>query len=235
MHSIERINQTDQRNLAPQPINNSHAPLLMNVPTTRYMDALVWVRMTKGKNVKKRQHCLGNITPEIIICIMYIHPVQKIRNGLPRPRFMPRKPFRISDMKIVDGSQVDEGYTKKTKKKKTTLNPCVIIKITLLMKENKSWSFFMTMDFIKKMIFQYYDHQQRDPNVYQDDNDNTHVEYVKFEGIIQQICRQLNIKYLWYDQRRINQEDKKEKQREISIMHHIYSNSICTVRRRIGS
>ncbi|KAI9251475.1 hypothetical protein BDA99DRAFT_521976 [Phascolomyces articulosus] len=55
------------------------------------------------------------------------------------------------------------------------------------------------------------------------------VQYVKFEGIIQQICQQFNIKYIWYDQLCINQDNKEEKQREIRNMHQIYENAYCTV------
>ncbi|KAI9271680.1 hypothetical protein BDA99DRAFT_410118, partial [Phascolomyces articulosus] len=43
------------------------------------------------------------------------------------------------------------------------------------------------------------------------------------------ICQQHNIKYIWYDQLCINQDNKEEKQREIRNMHHIYENAYCTV------
>ncbi|KAI9253526.1 hypothetical protein BDA99DRAFT_607636 [Phascolomyces articulosus] len=53
----------------------------------------------------------------IIIEIMYItyETVQyslngKVPNDLPRPDFKPSKLVRISDMEVVDGSQVNEGY-----------------------------------------------------------------------------------------------------------------------------
>ncbi|KAI9245231.1 hypothetical protein BDA99DRAFT_528307 [Phascolomyces articulosus] len=55
------------------------------------------------------------------------------------------------------------------------------------------------------------------------------IKYVKFEGIIQQICQQFNIKYIWCDQLCINQNNKEEKLREIRNMHHIYENAYCTV------
>ncbi|KAI9274712.1 hypothetical protein BDA99DRAFT_498325, partial [Phascolomyces articulosus] len=55
------------------------------------------------------------------------------------------------------------------------------------------------------------------------------IKYVKFEGIIQQICQQFNIKYIWYDQLCINQNNKEEKQHEIRNMHQIYENAYCTV------
>ncbi|KAI9264150.1 hypothetical protein BDA99DRAFT_508538, partial [Phascolomyces articulosus] len=55
------------------------------------------------------------------------------------------------------------------------------------------------------------------------------VQYVKFEGIIQQICQQFNIKYIWYDQLCINQDNKEEKQNEIRNMHQVYENAYCTV------
>ncbi|KAG2214929.1 hypothetical protein INT45_010573 [Circinella minor] len=55
------------------------------------------------------------------------------------------------------------------------------------------------------------------------------VKFVKFEELIQEICKDFNIKYIWYDQMCINQNDEKAKYSEISQMHQIYSNTYCTI------
>ncbi|KAI9253449.1 hypothetical protein BDA99DRAFT_563032 [Phascolomyces articulosus] len=62
----------------------------------------------------------------------------------------------------------------------------------------------------------------------EDNNYFTAIKYVKFECIIQQICQQFNIKYIWHNQFCINQNNK-EKQCEIRKMHQIYENAYCTV------
>ncbi|KAI9251360.1 hypothetical protein BDA99DRAFT_541352 [Phascolomyces articulosus] len=42
--------------------------------------------------------------------VQCIKPTKTIPNDLLKPDFMPTKLVRISDMKVVDGSQVNEGY-----------------------------------------------------------------------------------------------------------------------------
>ncbi|KAI9488624.1 hypothetical protein BDB00DRAFT_887247 [Zychaea mexicana] len=54
-------------------------------------------------------------------------------------------------------------------------------------------------------------------------------KFVKFEAIVQQICKDFGIKYIWFDQMCINQNDKEEKLREIRQMHRIYKHAYCTV------
>ncbi|KAI9278780.1 hypothetical protein BDA99DRAFT_567435 [Phascolomyces articulosus] len=107
----------------------------------------------------------------------YSQPPKKVPNDLPKPDFMPTKLVCISDMAVVDGSQVNEGYC------------------ALSYSWNQSGSFFYN-PFRRKYII------RPDGNC----------EYVKFEGIIQQICQQFNIKYIWYDQLCINQDNTEEKQ-----------------------
>ncbi|KAG2221007.1 hypothetical protein INT45_004626 [Circinella minor] len=55
------------------------------------------------------------------------------------------------------------------------------------------------------------------------------VKFVTFKRLIQEICKDFNIKYIWYDQMCINQDDKEEKHAEIHQMHHIYRNAYCTI------
>ncbi|KAI8142991.1 heterokaryon incompatibility protein-domain-containing protein [Fennellomyces sp. T-0311] len=52
---------------------------------------------------------------------------------------------------------------------------------------------------------------------------------VKFERLIQQMCMDFNIGYIWYDQKCIDQDDDDEKLREIKNMHKIYENARCTL------
>ncbi|KAI9273003.1 heterokaryon incompatibility protein-domain-containing protein [Phascolomyces articulosus] len=48
---------------------------------------------------------------------------------------------------------------------------------------------------------------------------------VKFEQLIQQVCKDFNIKYIWYDKMCIDQNNKAEKHAEIARMHLIYKNA----------
>ncbi|KAG2217619.1 hypothetical protein INT45_004174 [Circinella minor] len=54
-------------------------------------------------------------------------------------------------------------------------------------------------------------------------------KHVHFEAIIQRICKDFDIKYIWYDQMCIDQTDTIKKQHEIQQMHHIYQNAHYTV------
>ncbi|KAI9271628.1 heterokaryon incompatibility protein-domain-containing protein [Phascolomyces articulosus] len=126
-----------------------------------------------------------------------------IPNDLPKPDFMPTKLVRISDMKVVDGSQANESY-------------CAL-----------SYSWNQSGDMVLDETTGKY--KRIDKGKHRIFRSDDHYEYVKFEGLIQQICQQFNIKYIWYDQLCINQDNKEEKHHEIRNMHHIYENAYCTV------
>ncbi|KAI8143091.1 hypothetical protein BJV82DRAFT_669221 [Fennellomyces sp. T-0311] len=53
--------------------------------------------------------------------------------------------------------------------------------------------------------------------------------YVKFERLIQQICKDFDVEYIWFDQICINQGDHDAKMKEIKQMHNIYKNARCTI------
>ncbi|KAI9247680.1 hypothetical protein BDA99DRAFT_253456 [Phascolomyces articulosus] len=177
-----------------------------------------------------------------------VKPPITIPNDLPKPDFMPTKLVRISDMEVVDGSQVNEGYCalsyswnqsgdiKQDDNGKhvridngkhkiisyANIFPDMIIpnyKIPV----NYKYDRIETRSKLSKMyhVLEIID----DENYYFTKT----IKYVKFEGIIQQICQQFNIKYIWYDQLCINQDNKEEKQHEIRNMHQIYENACCTV------
>ncbi|KAI7861079.1 hypothetical protein BDC45DRAFT_529680 [Circinella umbellata] len=117
-----------------------------------------------------------------------ILPPQAIPDGLPRPEFMPTRLVRVSDMRLLPGSAVDEGYYDRTR---------AAIRI-----DNGKHKIIFGQD--KQKL-------------------------VKFEGLIQQICRQFNIRYVWYDQMCIDQNNKREKEQENRQIHKIYRYAQCTI------
>ena len=52
---------------------------------------------------------------------------------------------------------------------------------------------------------------------------------VKFKELIQQICKDFGVKYIWYDQGCIDQYNREEKQEAIKEMHKVYRNAKFTV------
>ncbi|KAI9271701.1 hypothetical protein BDA99DRAFT_569506 [Phascolomyces articulosus] len=169
-----------------------------------------------------------------------VKPSKKIPNDLPKPDFMPTKLVRISDMTVVNGSQVNEGYC--TLSYSWNQSGDIVLDETTgkYKRIDEGKHEIISYDNIyPDMIIPYYKtlDNKRFNKIYQVlvimDGQNYYfsktVQYVKFEGIIQQICQQFNIKYIWYDQLCINQDDKEEKHHEIRNMHHIYENAYCTV------
>ena len=61
------------------------------------------------------------------------------------------------------------------------------------------------------------------------DPDTADNQHVSFEQLIQKICLDFGVQYIWYDQMCINQDDHDAKIHEIKQMHHIYKNSRCTI------
>ncbi|KAI9253506.1 hypothetical protein BDA99DRAFT_540758 [Phascolomyces articulosus] len=122
--------------------------------------------------------------------------------GLSKTKFMPTKLVRIHDMKVVKGSQVKEGYYALSYSWNQS-GDSIIDQVT-----GKS----MRVDEGKhKIIFPYEKKIQRRGKK---NKMKGKVKYVKFEGTIQQICKQFNIQYIWYDQMCINQNNKDEKKNE---------------------
>ncbi|KAI9261523.1 hypothetical protein BDA99DRAFT_537913 [Phascolomyces articulosus] len=114
---------------------------------------------------------------------------KSVPDALPKPEFMPTKLVRISDMQVMDGSQVNEGYC------------------ALSYAWNQSGEIiqdgvtgkYKRIDEGKHKIIQ----EERDNSGKNTDNnqqEQREEKYVKFEGVIQQICQQFNIKYIWYGQ-----------------------------------
>ncbi|KAI9262302.1 hypothetical protein BDA99DRAFT_537640 [Phascolomyces articulosus] len=57
----------------------------------------------------------------------------------------------------------------------------------------------------------------------------TTINHVTYEELLQQICKDFDIEYLWYDKKCIDQFDDEIKLLEIKQMHKIYSNACYTV------
>ncbi|KAI8139998.1 hypothetical protein BJV82DRAFT_672096 [Fennellomyces sp. T-0311] len=55
------------------------------------------------------------------------------------------------------------------------------------------------------------------------------IQHVKFEKIIQRICKDFMFRYIWFDQVCIDQSNEEEKKREIKRMHNIYRHAAYTV------
>ncbi|KAI8146951.1 hypothetical protein BJV82DRAFT_665056 [Fennellomyces sp. T-0311] len=62
-----------------------------------------------------------------------------------------------------------------------------------------------------------------------DEHTQQHYHNVTFKDIIQQVCRDFGINYVWYDQMCIDQNDPEERRREIQRMYDIYKNANCTI------
>ncbi|KAI9278198.1 hypothetical protein BDA99DRAFT_577603 [Phascolomyces articulosus] len=141
-------------------------------------------------------------------------------NILPKTEFMPTKLVRISDMKVVEGSHIKEGYCTLSYSWNQS-GDSVVDPITGKEKRLDEGKHQLVFSPLSTLQHVYYKMQNNDiPDT---------SKHVLFEGIIQHMCQQFNIHYLWYDQMCINQDDKEERKREIRNMHRIYNNDYCTI------
>ncbi|KAG2221005.1 hypothetical protein INT45_004624 [Circinella minor] len=131
---------------------------------------------------------------------------------------MPNYLVRTSDMKVVKGSEVQEGYC--TLSYSWNQSGEIVINETGKKSHRRIDQGKHKIIFPGKTVPKKPRGRKRIPGK---------VKFVKFEGIIQEICKDFNIKYIWYDQMCINQDDEEEKHNEIREMHKIYSNAHCKV------
>ncbi|KAI9278324.1 hypothetical protein BDA99DRAFT_600041 [Phascolomyces articulosus] len=191
---------------------------------------------TRIRNPKLQRMQIGRFT----------QPPKTVPTSPPKPEFMPSKLVRICDMQIVPGSEVNEGYCALSyvwsqsctasgdeKKNNVDKNEHIIIQPITKTAQNATIQDNVQgiIDGFKNYFFQ--------SNPYQkflirlNDEKSKIIEYqqkhVSFEQLIQQICQQFNINYLWYDQMCIDQDNLEEKHREIQQMHQVYKHAHCTV------
>ncbi|KAG2218771.1 hypothetical protein INT45_012991 [Circinella minor] len=57
----------------------------------------------------------------------------------------------------------------------------------------------------------------------------TRIRYVTYEELLQQVCKDFQVEYVWYDKVCIDQKDNKAKSKEIKQMHKIYQNGRYTI------
>ena len=165
----------------------------------------------------KSQYCLAHSSLSERLGGPYSQPPRKIPQLLVKPKdFMPSRLVRISDVKVIAGSEVHEGYCALS----YSWQWCgdnIVDEASGKGKRNDEGK--------HRIIFPARRTKQKRRG-----RKRIHgkIKFVKFEGIIQQICKDFNVKYIWYDQLCIDQDNMEEKQREIRQMHRIYSNAYCT-------
>ena len=137
---------------------------------------------------------------------------------VPKSNFMPTYLVRTSDMKVVQGSQVHEGYC--TLSYSWNQSGEIVINETSKKSHRRIDEGKHKIILPAKIVRKKPRGRKRIPRK---------IKYVKFEGLIQKICKDFNVKYIWYDQMCINQNDEEEKHREIRQMHKIYSSAYCTI------
>ncbi|KAG2221898.1 hypothetical protein INT45_012542 [Circinella minor] len=176
----------------------------------------------------------------------YSQPHKRIPTGIPKPNFLPSKLVRTYDMQVVPGNQVNEGYCalsyswnqsgeinfdKTTGKSNRIDQGKHMIKRDYTFNINnhgnnnnntiEEWwnTFIINNDYFKSTKQKQKEKEQP-----------KHISYhVQFQDIIKHICHDFNIKYIWFDQMCINQNDQQEKHQEIQHMHRIYNNAYCTI------
>ncbi|KAI9243610.1 heterokaryon incompatibility protein-domain-containing protein [Phascolomyces articulosus] len=124
--------------------------------------------------------------------------------------FRPTWLVRVSDMQRVPGTDATEGYC--------TISYSWNYSGDLIQGENGEYE---CIDKGKhKLIFKtkenasFFDHE---------------IHEVKFEQLIQQLCKDFDIDYIWYDKMCIDQNDKVAKHTEIEQMHQIYKSAAYSV------
>ncbi|KAI8144009.1 hypothetical protein BJV82DRAFT_74164 [Fennellomyces sp. T-0311] len=163
------------------------------------------------------------------ICLILLESIVSSDDGIVSAKFRPTWLVRVSDMQVVPGSEVDDHYwtlsyswsqsgemiersdgeydrIDESKHKIVTYERHIAITKTKV--KSKWWS-----------------HRQRATELQK----TPLIMNVNFERIIQRICKDFDIKYIWYDQMCIDQDDHDAKVREIRQMHLIYKNSRCTL------
>ncbi|KAI9262406.1 hypothetical protein BDA99DRAFT_74504 [Phascolomyces articulosus] len=135
--------------------------------------------------------------------------------------------IRVSDWKTVSGKEAKNGYC--------TISYCWEQSGEVVKKNDGSGEYDLVDNAEHCIVYGYDINKDRIlsstkegamyVNVCQAINEDTAVFGVEFEGVLQQICTDFDIDYIWYDKVCINQSDKAAKIREIKQMHNIYKNA----------
>ncbi|KAI8148575.1 hypothetical protein BJV82DRAFT_709362 [Fennellomyces sp. T-0311] len=140
--------------------------------------------------------------------------IKLFRDTYEVPTFKPRYLVRVADMELVHGSDVNEHYC--------CLSYCLSQsgEITDLGKGK-----YERVDRFRHRYFDY----EIDPETNKFDPKTRTVQYCDFETLIQEICCDHEIKYIWYDQMCVLDENETVKMREIKMMDRIFQNALFTI------
>ncbi|KAI8138879.1 hypothetical protein BJV82DRAFT_673226 [Fennellomyces sp. T-0311] len=141
------------------------------------------------------------------------------------PEFKPTWLVRVSDMQVVPGASVNEHYW------------ALSYAWSQSGQITKKGEDFERVDEGKHEIITYKtqknieqeDWQGKRRNAYETDLESKTTRNVKFEGLIQKICQDFGIRYIFYDQMCVVQDNHQDKMREIEQMHLFYENAHCTL------
>ena len=134
-------------------------------------------------------------------------------NKLPKPEFMPLKLIHSSNMKVVPGNKVEEGYCAIS----YSWDQCGKSEWNKITTEIKRTDERRHIIYTKNFNPEGARHADLLP------------KFVDFKGVIQQICKDFSINYIFYDQECITQEDTEKRRYEISQMNKVFINASFTV------
>ncbi|KAG2217144.1 hypothetical protein INT45_004599 [Circinella minor] len=171
------------------------------------------------------------------------------RLGLTGGDYRPTWLVRVSDWKRVPGEAAVDGYH--------TLSYCWEQSGEVVKRENDNNDYHL-VDNSEHCVVEGYDadndfimrkslspieecdlEESIDPEVEEKNNkyvtwcepisETTTLKHVTYEELLQQLCKDFQVEYLWYDKVCIDQSDKKHKSDEIKQMHQIYCNARYTI------
>ncbi|KAI9248892.1 hypothetical protein BDA99DRAFT_590528 [Phascolomyces articulosus] len=128
--------------------------------------------------------------------------------------YRPATLIRTSDWKVVPGNEAKNGYC--------TLSYCSEQSGKAIKKDNGEY--VDITDEGRHCILTRVD-KRKAKNYFR----SKEKKYVTYEELLQQICSDFSVDYLWYDKQCINKDNKEAKQNELKIMHKIYNNAKYTI------
>ncbi|KAI9245848.1 heterokaryon incompatibility protein-domain-containing protein [Phascolomyces articulosus] len=168
----------------------------------------------------------------------HVHPPKRFPDQIPKSDYKPNKLVRVSDMQVISGSKVKEGYCALSYVWEQSGDI-----IPFDDNNNNDHGNYKRVDRGKHKLIQW-NKTAKGGGGKKNSNNNTTVgskksmysskpKNVRFEDIVQKVCKDFNIRYIWYDQLCIDHQqdvgDNLEKMREIKSMHQIYKHAFGTV------